>query len=75
MLVRYRSYEHWRATRPEVMVALLGDGPAYDSCREALARRGRLTLASTVRFLEGHLAGSPPVYLPALDETYHRISP
>lgn len=71
MMVRYRSYEHWEATRPQVMAALLGNGPAFDACSTALERRARLTLASSVVFLEGVFHGSPPVYLPALDETYH----
>lgn len=74
MMVRYASYEHWLATRPEVMAELGGDGPDYYACRNALALRGVLTLETSVRFLRGHVFHSPPLYLPALDERY-RLSP
>ena len=70
MMVRYVSYEHWQATRPPVMAKLGGDGPAYDACVEALRRRGDLTQESSVRFLQGHWRGNPPIYSPGLDESY-----
>ena len=73
MMARYASYEHWQATRPAVMARLGGNGPDYEACVEALERRRDLTLDTTVRFLRGHFYGSPPVYLPALDETYRRV--
>ncbi len=75
MMVRYASYQHWQATRPQVMVALGGDGPDYQACIAALSHRGELTIESSVRFLEGFFYGSPPVYLPALDERYRRVEP
>ena len=73
MMVRYASYEHWQATRPGVMARLGGNGPDYEACVEALERRRDLTLDSSVRFLRGHFYGSPPVFLPPLDETYRRV--
>ncbi len=73
MMARYASYEHWQATRPAVMARLGGNGPDYQACVEALERRRDLTLETSVRFLRGHFYGSPPVYLPPLDETYRRV--
>ena len=73
MMARYASYEHWQATRSGVMARLGGNGPDYEACVEALERRRDLTLESSVRFLRGHFFGSPPVYLPPLDETYRRV--
>ncbi len=73
MMARYASYEHWQATRPAVMARLGGNGPDYEACVEALQRRRDLTLDTSVRFLRGHFYGSPPVYLPPLDETYRRV--
>ncbi len=73
MMARYASYEHWQATRPAVMARLGGNGPDYEACVEALERRRDLTLDTSVRFLRGHFYGSPPVYLPPLDETYRRV--
>lgn len=73
MMARYASYEHWQATRPAVMARLGGNGPDYEACVDALERRRDLTLDTSVRFLRGHFYGSPPVYLPPLDETYRRV--
>jgi len=73
MLVRYAGYEHWQATRPAVMHRLGGNGPDYDLCKDSLERRADLTYETSVQFLQGHMFHSPPVYLPALDETYRRI--
>jgi hypothetical protein len=70
MMFRYAGYEHWQATRPQVMARLGGDGPNYQACVEALRRRAALTLSSEVRFLEGYLHHSVPVFLPPLDEGY-----
>ncbi len=70
LLVRYAGFEHWRATRPEVMALQGGDGPDYRACVAALARCSSLTLQSSVEFLQGHLHESPPAYHPALDERY-----
>jgi hypothetical protein len=73
MMVRYASYEHWQATRPQVMARLGGDGPDYQACVEGLRRRAALTLASEVRFLEGYLHHSSPLFLPAVDEDYRPV--
>lgn len=73
MLVRYAGYEHWQATRPPVMHRLGGNGPDYDLCRDALQRRAAITQETSVQFLQGHMFQSPPVYLPALDESYRRV--
>jgi hypothetical protein len=70
MMVRYASHEHWQATRPAMMASLGGDGPAYDACLDALARRQALTLETSVRFLQGHWRGNPPIFSPGLDEHY-----
>ena len=75
MLVRYASFEHWQATRPPVMDHLGGNGPDYELCRDSLARRRALTIETSVRFLEGEMYQSPPMYLPALDEAYRRVEP
>jgi hypothetical protein len=70
MMVRYASHEHWRASRPGVMAELGGNGPDWEACMAALARRRELTVETSVRFLEGHLHQSPPAYLPALEESF-----
>jgi len=70
MMFRYAGYEHWKATRPQEMAKLGGDGPDYRACAEALRRRGELTISSEVRFLEGYLHQSAPLYMPSLDELY-----
>lgn len=70
MMVRYASRRHWEATRPDVMAKLGGDGPDYAACVAALAARRELTRATSVEILQGHLYESPPLYLPALDESF-----
>lgn len=75
MLVRYASHEHWQATRPNIMDRLGGNGPDYELCQEALRRRRSLTLETSVRFLQGFMYPSPPIYLPALDESYRLLEP
>ena len=75
MLVRYASHEHWQATRPNIMDRLGGNGPDYELCQEALRRRRSLTLETSVRFLQGFMYSSPPIYLPALEESYRLLEP
>ena len=67
MMFRYASYEHWKATRGPEMAKLGGDGPDYQACAEALRRRGELTISSEVRFLEGYLHHTVPLFMPAVD--------
>lgn len=50
LMTRYFSREHWQATRTPV--ALGGEGPIWETCREALRRRQALTLETFASFLE-----------------------
>jgi len=71
LIARYASYDHFQATQtPE---RLGGNGADYDAFRDALRRREPLTLEYSVQFMQGPLYGSPPLYMPALDETYSKI--
>lgn len=71
MMVRYVSREHWEASRPGVMHRLGGDGPDFEACVEALDRRRALTVESTVEFLVGHFYDRPPIFTPALAESWN----
>jgi hypothetical protein len=73
MLVRYAGYRHWRATRPEVMALLGGNGPDYHACMAALDRCSSLILESSDEFLKGHLHDGPPSYHPATGERFERV--
>jgi len=71
LIARYASYEHFQATQsPE---QLGGNGPDFQAFRAALQRRDPLTQEYSVQFMQGPLFGSPPLYMPALDETYRKI--
>jgi len=65
LMTRYASVEHWRATRD--MARLGGNGPDYETAREALRLRESLTLQTNVQFLQGTTWQSPPQYLPSID--------
>jgi hypothetical protein len=68
MMARYAGYAHWQATRQPVDLG--GDGPDYDKLQEARAVRQSLMLDSSVRFMQGYMYHSPPVFMPGLDEKY-----
>ncbi len=66
-LARYRSYNHWAATRQGQYLA--GNGADYDANREALSARGKLLRGSkAVHYLQGDMAAGGPYYWPALEE-------
>src|SRR6476469_9156807 len=53
-LVRYASFDHWRATRQGPDVGLGGNGPAWESGQQGLGERGGLQTGSKgAYFLEG----------------------
>ena len=60
------------ATQPQVTDAY---GRPIDPAkmREALALRRSLTIETSVKFMEGHMYHSPPVFLPGLDEHYRLV--
>lgn len=68
-LARYRSFNHWAATRNGA--GLGGDGRDYEAMIEAARARAELELGSDGPiFLEGYMAGGGPYFLPGLDERY-----
>ena len=71
MMTRYASYEHWQATRRPA--GLGGNGLDYEKMREALAIRRALTQETSVKFLQGWMYSSPPIFMPGLGERYRRI--
>jgi hypothetical protein len=71
MLVRYASFEHWKATR--TFAHLAGNGPDWEQARAATAARGPMVLDSWVTFLEGGLYEGGPFYTPALQEEYRLV--
>jgi hypothetical protein len=72
-LARYAGYEHWKAARPEKIVAMGGDSPDYQAYQAALAQARRVTREGSLIFLEGYFHQSPPVFLPGLGERYRRV--
>ncbi|MDX1382265.1 MAG: hypothetical protein R3190_01410, partial [Thermoanaerobaculia bacterium] len=68
-LARYRSYNHWAATRSGERLG--GNGPDWLAMREAIAARRELLLGSDGPvYLEGATLPNGPYYHPGLDETY-----
>ncbi len=68
-LARYRSYEHWEATRRGQ--SLGGNGPDYQKNGASLRARQHFVLGSDgAYFLQGHMAPGGPYYLPGLAERY-----
>jgi hypothetical protein len=63
LMTRYASLEHWAATRDAESMG--GNGPDWEKCRQALAVRNSLTLATHVTFLKGH-AGGGPYFMPGM---------
>ena len=70
-LSRYASWDHYLAVSTSAST-LGGNGPDYDAATSAQNKLGQLTLESSVRFLKGPLFGSPPQYVPTLNERYQR---
>ncbi len=61
LVTRYENREHWHATRTPV--ALGGEGPMWDRCRDALEKRRALTIDTWLRFLDpGEQAAGGPYY-------------
>ena len=68
-LARYRSYEHWVATR--CGQSLGGNGPDYQKSIASLRARRHFVLGSDgAYFLQGHMAPGGPYYLPGFAERY-----
>ena len=71
-LARYRSFNHWQATRD--WRTLAGDGDDAIANEEALAERNQLLRGSReVIYLEGEMAQGGPYFFPPLEETYTQI--
>ena len=71
-LARYRSYNHWQATRHAQDLA--GNGPDLLASRKALEARNQLRLDSNGPiFLLGSTASGGPYYFPGLQESYEPI--
>ena len=73
LMVRYAGYEHWKAARPDRIVAMGGDGPDYSAYKAGLDALARVSRSQSVTFLEGHMYQSPPKFLPGLPEAYGAI--
>jgi hypothetical protein len=67
---RYASLDHWKASRDTVRHG--GNGPDWEKCRAALARRSELTISTHLIFLQGKMAPGGPYFMPGLDEEYER---
>ncbi len=68
-LARYRSYNHWAATRASDRLG--GNGEDWQAFREAIAARNELLLGSDGPvYLVGDMAPGGPYYMPGLDEDY-----
>lgn len=67
LMTRYRSLEHWQATRDPI--GLGGNGPDWDACAEALEVRRKLTRETHVTFMEGRTSANPPYFLPGTKQT------
>lgn len=62
-IARYRSFNHWAATRRAVELG--GNGPDWEAAQEALAIRRSVTTGSDgPLYLEGEMAPSVPYYFP-----------
>ena len=73
-LARYRSYEHWEATRTPVNIHLGGDGQDFEKNKEALgARREYLIGSDGPFFLQGRMAPGGPFYMPGVMETFEGV--
>lgn len=72
-LSRYASLKHYEAIISGA-VNLGGDGPDYQAAVRALAQIDELTLESSVRFLQGPLFDSPPVYAPPVQAEYRLVN-
>ena len=73
LMVRYAGYEHWRASQPDQIVAMGGDGPDHAAYQAALDALRKATRRQSVTFLEGHMYQSPPKFRPGLSETYRKV--
>ncbi|MDA1371996.1 MAG: hypothetical protein O2971_14685 [Proteobacteria bacterium] len=71
-LTRYASYDHYRALRDNA-VSMGGNGPDYEDVLEAAQQLQAMTRSRSTEFLRGSPFGSPPVYTPAMRETYRLI--
>ncbi len=72
-LARYRSFNHWRATRN--WRRMTGDGDDSRANEEALrARRELLRGSKEVVYLVGHTASATPRYFPPLDEEWELVA-
>jgi hypothetical protein len=71
LLARYASYAHYLATQRPGQLG--GNGGDFEAFQAALRRRQPLTLEFSTQFLQGPLYASPPLYMPALNESYRRI--
>lgn len=73
-LARYRSYNHWAATRASDRLG--GNGEDWQAFREAIAARNQLLLDSDGPiYLVGDMAPGGPYYMPGLDEEYAIAEP
>ena len=68
MIVRYASYEHWRAAQDPAR--LIGNGPDFAAFETANTQRQALIQSSWQRFIQGDLYRSPPTYAPVMNEHY-----
>ena len=71
LIARYASHAHYLATLAPDQLG--GNGPDFAAFQQALRRRAPLTLEFSTSFMQGPLYGSPPLYMPALDENYRKI--
>lgn len=73
-LTRYGSRAHRDAlSSPERAVFEGGNGPDWLAWKTAVERQRATTISSRVDVLEGFMYSSPPLFLPALHETFEPI--
>jgi len=79
--VRYASYEHWQATRPDDVsgetggsLQLAGNGGLSDASSDGLSDRGQVLQGTKGGFfLQGYMAETRPIYMPGLVERFELV--
>ena len=73
LMVRYAGFEHWKATRPDEIVAMGGDGKDYEAYRSAMEAINEVATSRSVTFLKGYMYQSPPKFRPGLRDAYRTV--
>ena len=73
LMVRYAGFEHWKAARPDEIVAMGGNGKDYEAYRSAMAALDGVAVHRSVTFLRGYMYQSPPKFRPGLRDAYGTV--